>query len=58
MTVREVAQLLRVSESTVRGWRAGGKIKMIQLPGGTLRIPKEEVERLVGGTLAEAALLA
>ena len=48
LTLPEVAALLRVSVSTLRNWRAQGKMQMVQLPGGTLRVREEEVERLLG----------
>lgn len=48
LTLPEVAAQLRVSVGTLRNWRAQGKLRVIQLPGGTLRVRQEEVDRLLG----------
>ncbi len=45
LTVPEVARLLRVGESTVRKWIAGGRIPFLELPGGEYRIPRTELTR-------------
>mgnify|MGYP001626380320 CR=1 FL=1 len=46
-TVKELAALLRVSDSTIRRMIRKGQIKAIKLPSGTLRIPEEEVSKLL-----------
>jgi excisionase family DNA binding protein len=49
MTVREVAVLLQVAETTVREWLRNGRIRGIKLQGETKhrwRIPRSEVDRL------------
>lgn len=56
LTLPEVAALLRVSVGTLRNWRAHGKIQMVQLPGGTLRVRLEEVERLLREDPVEAVV--
>jgi excisionase family DNA binding protein len=51
MTVREVAERLRVRPETVRRWIAEGTVRA-QKPGGNRagwRVPVEEVERLERG---------
>ena len=50
-TVREVAALLRLDESTVYKMAADGRIHAWQLggPGDSVRVPRSEVERLVAG---------
>ena len=48
MTLPEVAAYLKVSVPTLRNWKAQGKMEMIRLPGGTLRVAIAEVERLAG----------
>ena len=45
-TPEEVAELCRVHVSTVRRWIALRQLRAIRLPGGTYRIPAEEVSRL------------
>jgi|ETNvirenome_6_85_1030632.scaffolds.fasta_scaffold26510_4 excisionase family DNA binding protein len=48
MTVKEVANILRVSESTVRNYIKQGIIKAIKFGSNrraTVRIPKTEVEK-------------
>lgn len=54
LTIPEVAGLLRVSVATVREWRYRGKIQVVQLPGGSLRVTQEELDRLVSGEAAPA----
>ncbi len=51
LTVPEVAELMRVSEQTVRTWLRTGRLKGIR-PGGTKagwRIPRDVVEALLKG---------
>ncbi len=49
LTVREVAQRLKVTEQTVRHWIRDGKLKGARLGGDRTgwRIRESEVERLV-----------
>jgi len=52
-TVMEVAAICRVHLSTVRRWIRHGHIQVVRLPGGGIRIPVCEVDRLrepVGAT--------
>jgi excisionase family DNA binding protein len=42
----EVARLLDISPSTVYLWIEVGKIEATRLAGRTLRIPREEIERI------------
>ncbi len=46
-TVKELAIMLNVSQSTVRRMIYKGQIKAVRLPTGTLRIPEDEVARLL-----------
>jgi excisionase family DNA binding protein len=49
LTVREVAEIMRVSEKTVRKWIADGRIEhaaLVTRQAGWL-IPKSEVDRLL-----------
>jgi excisionase family DNA binding protein len=41
LTTREVADILRVSQNSVKNWIYQGKIKAIKTPGGDWRIPKD-----------------
>ena len=45
----EVAKMLGVAITTVSYWCKIGKVKAIKTAGGHYRIPREEVERLLGG---------
>ena len=49
MTPKEVAELLRVTEQTVRNLINSKKIKAIQVGGlrGSIRIPTSEVEKII-----------
>lgn len=52
-TVKEVAKLLRVSESTVRNYVQRGVIKALRIGAGkrsTIRIPAAEIKTLIGDT--------
>lgn len=44
----DVSDLLHVSLQTLRRWYKEGKLKAKRTPGGQLRIPMTEVERLLG----------
>jgi excisionase family DNA binding protein len=45
----EAAKLLNVSYFTLKQWIYGGKIQSIKTPGGHHRIPRAEIDKLVGG---------
>ena len=56
LTVREVAQILRVSDSTIRNYIKQGLIKAIKLGNNrraTVRVPKSEVEKFYGASSTE-----
>ena len=49
MTIREVADLLRVSPLTIKRWGKKGKIEEIRInSGGDRRYKKEVITRLLG----------
>ena len=52
-TLPEVAEHCKVSLSTVRNWRYAGTLRCIQLPGGSLRVHRDELRRIL--TPAKAA---
>ena len=47
-SMAEAAKVLGVSQSTIRRWQKRGWIKVVVLPSGWRKIPREEVERLLG----------
>ncbi len=47
-TVKELSQLVKISDITIRQWIHDGKLKSVKI-GGARRIPKSEVERLIKG---------
>jgi len=47
LKVREVAEKLRVSPITVRRMISAGEIKAIRFSKRSIRIPKEELERIL-----------
>ncbi|MDG7035786.1 MAG: helix-turn-helix domain-containing protein [Nitrososphaerota archaeon] len=46
-TVKEISIMLNVSQSTIRRMIYKGQIKAVKLPSGTIRIPEDEVARLL-----------
>lgn len=52
LTLREVADTLRVSYWTVRGWAETGKLATVRLPGDgrLLRVERTEVARLIAAS--------
>ncbi len=44
-TVKEVAEMLKVSEGTIRNYLSDGKMNFIKILGNT-RITKEEIDRI------------
>jgi len=46
-TVKEVANTLRITDGTVRNWIRLGDIKAIRVSGILIRIPEEELEKLL-----------
>lgn len=53
LTVREVAEVLGVSQVTIRTWDRMGKIRTIRTPGNHRRIPEGELNRLLNPTEEE-----
>lgn len=50
MTIREVADLFRVSMLTVKRWSNAGKVPCIRINSrGDRRYLRSEIERLIGG---------
>ncbi len=49
LTIKQVAQMLQVSEGTVRNLIASGRLRSVQLagPGSSVRIPRRSVEQLL-----------
>ena len=47
----EVARFLSVAPSTIYSWICTGQLEGVKLPGKTLRIRREEVERIQKSTL-------
>ena len=50
LRLAEAAKLVGVSYPTLKQWIYKGKIRSVKTAGGHHRIPREEVERLTGGT--------
>ncbi len=46
-TVKEVAELLGVQRLTVYRWIKAGKLRVIRLPSGYIRVPDEELMRIL-----------
>lgn len=51
-TTGEVAEYLKVEESTVRSWLRSGKIAGIKLPSGIYRITESTLNTLLGKDLS------
>ncbi|MBO0862928.1 MAG: helix-turn-helix transcriptional regulator [Chloracidobacterium sp.] len=48
LRLHEAAQLVGVSYPTLKQWIYNGKIKSVKTAGGHHRIPKSEIDRLIG----------
>ena len=42
----QVAEILNVTDATIRKWLKAGKLKGIKLPDGSHRIPQSEIDRI------------
>ena len=49
LTTKEVADILKVDNLTIRRYIKAGKMKAYRLPSGILRIPKTSIGYLFGG---------
>jgi molybdopterin-binding protein len=45
----EAARQVRISYPTIKQWIYSGKIRSVRTPGGHHRIPRSEIDRLIGG---------
>jgi excisionase family DNA binding protein len=52
---KEVAEIFRVPQSTIRAWRIQGKLPAIRLPGRGYRFKREVIEAFLSGTAAVMA---
>jgi len=48
LTVKDLAQILRLHPATVYGLISSGSVQASRLPGGSLRIDAKELEKLLG----------
>jgi|WetSurMetagenome_2_1015567.scaffolds.fasta_scaffold146784_2 excisionase family DNA binding protein len=47
LTKKEAAEIFKVDPRTIDRWRRNGKIHIQRTPGGQVRIPASEIERLL-----------
>jgi excisionase family DNA binding protein len=47
LKTEQVARLLQVNRATVTRWIRLGQLRAVRTPGGTYRIPRRDVERLI-----------
>lgn len=47
LTTTEAAEVLRVTSQTIRDWVRANRLKAVELPGGHLRIPQSEIDRIL-----------
>ena len=47
LTVKEVAEMLNLSERTIRDYMKKRIIPYVKLPGGSIRFPKDEIDKWV-----------
>ena len=52
---KEVAEIFRVPQSTIRAWRIQGRLPAIRLPGRGYEFRREVIEAFLGGTTAMMA---
>ena len=46
--VGQLAALLGVSPRTVRRWLSRGQLRYVRLPGGERRVPRQEIDKVIG----------
>lgn len=56
LTPKEAAGLVAVSYPTIKQWIYSGKIRSVKTPGGHHRIPRSEVEHLIGRKAARGSV--
>ncbi len=54
-TAREIADAVKVQESTVTTWARSGKIESVTLPSGHRRFRRDVIDAILTGTPASAA---
>jgi excisionase family DNA binding protein len=54
-TTGQVGPMFHVTSETVRDWHRRGLLKAVRLPGGHLRVPQSEIDRLRDGLPMEVA---
>lgn len=53
LTMAEVAQILNVSQTTLRNWDKQGKLKALKTLGGHRRYPKSQIETIFDYTASQ-----
>ena len=43
----EAAEILQVTTETIRRWVRAGKLAVVRLPGGHIRVPQAEIDRIL-----------
>jgi len=46
---REFCEIIGVSYSTFKRWVREGRVRVVRLPSGRIRVPYSEVERILRG---------
>lgn len=55
LTVKEAAQVFRVSPKTIRRWANSGRLEIVRLPGGQIRVPRSAVAGILVSSRAGSA---
>jgi molybdopterin-binding protein len=56
LSIKQAAQILGVSDDTVRRWGEGGRLQLVRRPNGRLGVRGDEVARLAAGQAGSAEL--
>lgn len=53
LTLKEAAQILKITRKTLYQWKAKGKIRTVKIAGSLVRVPRADLDNLITAALSQ-----